>query len=344
MTSTATSATAPVTATSPASTVLGAKELKAVMSALPKRKDKLYMLAKTLAEGKMSAEQIFDVMESDYPGVTQAVRAMRQPGVLAALTKAEETKRRVTGPDQDAAKLLFKFFNGGNIELEHQGFSETLFPALYLNNNTINPKALKLKADTTSEMVAAFITYFSQAFLKKDAKTASALVGAFFDGIDPKKLDGILAKTTKSLADFGKGRVKRKEQAKKQAKKKAKKDGDDAADGSDAEAAESEGSDAPVAPDHDQAADDGAEPMDEDEDEVVTPTKATTAATAAAAAPVARANAPKTPAPIRAPLSRPNAPKKSVTPSKTEKTTEEKKREREHSVLSDDDDDEDDEF
>ena len=65
------------TATSPASTVLGAKELKAVMSALPKRKDKLYMLAKTLAEGKMSAEQIFDVMESDYPGVTQAVRAMR---------------------------------------------------------------------------------------------------------------------------------------------------------------------------------------------------------------------------------------------------------------------------
>lgn len=335
------------TATSPASTVLGAKELKAVMSALPKRKDKLYMLAKTLAEGKMSAEQIFDVMESDYPGVTQAVRAMRQPGVLAALTKAEETKRRVTGPDQDAAKLLFKFFNGGNIELEHQGFSETLFPALYLDDNTIDPDALELEADTTSKMVAAFITYFSQAFLKKDAETASALVGAFFDGIDPKKLDGILAKTTKSLADFGKGRVKRKEQA----KKKAKKDGDDAADGADAEAAESEGSDAPVAPDHDQAADDGAEPMDEDEDEVVTPTKATTAATAAAAAPVARANAPKTPAPIRAPLSRANAPKKSVAPSsKTEKTTnkakttEEKKREREHSVLSDDDDDEDDEF
>jgi hypothetical protein len=151
MTSTATSTAAPTLGATASTTAptLGAKELKAVMSSLPKRKDKLYTLAKTLAEGNMLSDQVFEDMEESFPGVTKAVHAMRQPGVLAALNKAEETKRRVTGPDQDAAKLLFKFFNGGNIELEHQGFSETSFPALYLEDGSLDPDALELEADTT---------------------------------------------------------------------------------------------------------------------------------------------------------------------------------------------------
>lgn len=77
-------------------------------------------------------------MEASNPGLTQAITAMRQPGVLDELNKLDTPKKRVAGADASAAALLAKYFNRGCIEIEHRGFSRADFPPLYLDDGTLS--------------------------------------------------------------------------------------------------------------------------------------------------------------------------------------------------------------